>query len=180
MAPTSLRVNVKVPPTPPHGHIVTPAPNPRKLNISDDLNSPTFPLAYSLQTQWPPCCSSDKLRIFLPQGLCTCFSFCLESLSTMYSHDFPPHLLQVTTQMSLFRVAFSEPPTFASLNILHLNPLSINTLILLYFSFVGREDGIGEGTPKQRMACAKAWKYEQCEGCRAADEGEIDEDSRAG
>ena len=28
-------------------------------------------------------------------------------------------------------------------------------------------------TPNKGTACAKAWKYEQCEGCRVVDEGRL-------
>lgn len=42
-----------------------------------------FPL---FQPHWPPCCPNITPSILLPQGLCTCFSFCPGHPSSLLAH----------------------------------------------------------------------------------------------
>lgn len=134
--PTLVRVKANVLPVAPRALCDAPralcdAPSFSKPSTSLMTSSPpTSPLADSLPSPRPHCCSSKKPWLFLPQGLSlsegTCCSLCPDS-STTYSPDSLPHPLQVSVQMSPLKAAFSEPP----------RPL-------LYFSFMGQGDGAGE------------------------------------
>ena len=90
------------------------------LCLSDDFTSSHFPPCHTFPTQRAPCCSSNKPQTFLPEGLCTCQSLCLETSPTVYSHDSLLHPLQVLVWTPPLRAAFSEPPSLASISIIHL------------------------------------------------------------
>lgn len=53
-----------------------------------------------LKSHWPPWCFSNDTAIFLPQGLCSCYSCCPESSFHWYLPGLVSHLMQVLIQIS--------------------------------------------------------------------------------
>lgn len=59
-------------------------------------------------TALSPCFSLDMPRLFLPQGLCTCYFLHLECSSPRSPHGWLPLVSQVPAQMSLIKTILSK------------------------------------------------------------------------
>ena len=89
----------------------------------------TFPLGHSVPIPGFPACPQTKQE-HLPQGLCTCYALCFESLSSPYLPSSPFHFLRFSSQSSL-----SERASLTTLQ--KSNPLALCSLFSLHhFTFL--------------------------------------------